>query len=256
MTKTISISIHVDGYYGLKKGVPKMLALFKKYNIRASFFVNLGREANLIELLKYRNKKRIKEKDKMVVSRYTKLELACMCLLNRKMGSGNIKLLRKIKELGHEVNPHAWSHLKWSKDFLNFDYKKELMRMVVTHKKAFGKNPIGFTPPAWKYDSRILEEIKKIGIRYLGIEGPGKGIKNHNGTFLIPLSFEKNLEELEGEGLSEEEILGLYKREISKEYVNLYFHADYEGIKRIRVLEKILKMIDPSKVKTYEELIK
>ena len=256
MTKTISISVHVDGYYGFKIGISNMLRLFKKYNIGASFFVNLGREANIIDLLKYRNKNRINERDKRVVSRYTKLQLACMCLLNRKIGSGNISLLRRIKSFGHEVNPHAWSHLKWSKDFSNFNYKKEIGLMNKIHKRAFGTNPEGFSPPDWKYDSRILKELKNLGFKYLGINGPGDKIKKVEGISLIPLSFDKNLEELEGEGLTSEQILQIYKKEISKNYVNLYFHADYEGIRGLRMFEKILQLIDSKKVKTYGELIK
>jgi len=54
---TFSISIHVDGYYGLVKGVPNLLNLFDNYGIKATFFVNMGKEANLFQILKYRKKK-------------------------------------------------------------------------------------------------------------------------------------------------------------------------------------------------------
>ena len=118
---SISISIHVDGYYGLTKGVDNLLRLFDKYKIKVSFFVNMGKEANILELLKHRSQD-LKEEDKGIVKRYSKIQLIKMVLLSRKLGHGNCKILRKILEKGHEVNPHSWSHLKWSKNF-----KKQLL---------------------------------------------------------------------------------------------------------------------------------
>jgi len=74
------------------------------------------------------------------------------------------------------------------------------------------------------------------------------------GLNVIPLSFGKNVEELENEGKTRDEILELYRKELKKKYVNLYFHADYEGLAGIGMFEEILKMIGNKRTKLYNEL--
>ena len=250
---SISISIHVDGYYGLKKGVDNLLKLFDKYNIKASFFVNMGKEANILELLKYRSK-RLKKGDKGIAKRYSKSQLIKMALLSRKLGHGNCKILRKIISKGHEVNPHSWSHLKWSKNFEEMNYEKEIEMMKQSFFRCTEKKPKGFIPPTWKINDDVLEVLKKEGFEYVGIN---KGKKQkRKGILLIPLSFPKNIEELLNEGKKREEIVTIYKKELKKEYVNLYFHADFEGIRGIRLFEEVLKLINPEKVITYEEILR
>ena len=49
------LRVDVDGYYGLVEGVPALIDLFQELGIRASFFFNMGREANLLEILRYRS---------------------------------------------------------------------------------------------------------------------------------------------------------------------------------------------------------
>jgi len=250
---SISISIHVDGYYGLTRGVENLLRLFDKYGIKASFFINMGREANILELLKHRSKG-LKKEDKGIVKRYSKGQLMKMSLLSRKLGHGNCKIIRKIISKGHEVNPHSWSHLKWSKNFQKMDSKKEIKKMKQSFIKCTGKSPKGFAPPTWKINDFLLEELKKQGFEYVGVNKGKKQTKK--GILIIPLSFSKNIEELLNEGKRREEIISIYKKELKKKYVNLYFHADFEGLRGIRIFEEVLKLIDPKKVITYNEILK
>jgi peptidoglycan/xylan/chitin deacetylase (PgdA/CDA1 family) len=252
----INISIHVDGYYGLIKGVPNLLRLFDKYNIRASFFVNMGREANIFQILKYRKSSQISKEDRKVSSRYSKRKLIEMALLNRKMGQGHGKLLREIKARGHEVNPHCWSHLLWSKNFSKVDHLSEIRKMRKSYFDIFGVRPKGFAPPTWKFNDKVIEILKREGFEYLAVNDCFPKICKRRGLNVVPLSFGKNIEELENEGRSHEEILKIYRKKMKERYVNLYFHADYEGLVGIGIFEEILKMIGNRKTKTYEELLK
>ncbi len=45
LEKTVALRVDVDTSRGLKKGIPKLLDLFRKYSVPASFFiVMIGRE--------------------------------------------------------------------------------------------------------------------------------------------------------------------------------------------------------------------
>jgi len=253
---TVSISVHVDGYYGLVNGVPNLLRLFDKHNIKATFFVNMGREANIFQILKYRKGSQISNEDKKVSSRYSKRELLEMALMNRTLGHSHGKLLLEIKARGHEVNPHCWSHLLWSKNFSNINYLDEIRKMKKSYFDIFGTNPKGFAPPTWKFNDEVVEILKKEGFEYLAVNDCFPRICKKHGLNIIPLSFGKNVEELENKGKSTDDILNIYRNELKKKYVNLYFHADYEGLAGLWIFEEILKMIGKRKVLTYEKLLK
>lgn len=251
---TFSISVHVDGYYGLTKGVPNLLKLFDEYNIKATFFINMGREASLFQLFRYWRGNSINVSDMKVISRYSKRQMLEMLFMNRALGHKHPKLLKEIKRRGHEVNPHCWSHLLWSKNFDKIDKEGQLLKMKEAYYNIFKRNPKGFAPPTWKFDKNVIVSLKKQGFEYLATSGPATGMTTKNGLKIIPLSFSKNIEELLNEGMSEREILELYRRELNKKYVNLYFHSDFEGLGGIKLFEEVLKLVKNKKTTLYSDL--
>ena len=42
LKQTIILKTDVDTYEGLRKGVPNLINIFDKYNIRATFFIAMG----------------------------------------------------------------------------------------------------------------------------------------------------------------------------------------------------------------------
>lgn len=249
---SISISIHVDGYYGLTEGVPKLLNLFDKYKIKASFFVNMGREAHLLEILRYKKNTTQKEG---IIKRYSLKELVKILILNRKIGSGNFSILREIKRKGHEVNPHCWSHLKWSQNFKKINQLEELKKIEKSYLKCFHSPPKGFVAPTWKWNQKTINLLKKLKYNYLATDNQFATPFLKEELLIIPLSFKSTPEELLNKGFSEKEILCLYEKEIKKDYVNLYFHADYEGRKGIDLFEKILKLIEKNNTILYKDIL-
>jgi len=250
----VSISVHVDGYYGLVNGIPRMLKLFDRYGLKATFFVNMGREANIFEIFKYRRGSQISAADKKVVSRYSKKQKLAMLLLNRPLGHNYGKLLRYMESKGHEVEPHCWSHLLWSKNFNGVDILKQVKKMKKSYREIFGKNPRGFAPPTWKFNDKVINILRDEGFEYLAVDACMNRTSEVNGLKIIPLSFEKNIEELEDEGKNSSEILEIFRKELGKDDADIYFHADYEGIAGIGLFEEILKMIDKEKILTYGEI--
>jgi len=174
-----------------------------------------------------------------------------MALLSRKLGHGNKRILIEILKRGHELNPHSWSHLIWSKNFEEMNHRREIFLMKKSFIRCTGKTPKGFAPPTWKIDDRTLKELKNQGFEYVSIDQGKK--EKRNGIKIIPLSFPNSIEELLNEGKSREEILDIYRRELKKKNASLYFHADFEGLKGIRLFEEVLKMIDPKKIKLIGE---
>ena len=250
----INISVHVDGYYGLRYGVGDMLDLFDKYKIKACFFINMGGEAGLFKILKYRTKG-LKKSDKSIGQRYTKMQIIRMLLMPKMLGNANCKILNEIKSRGHEVNPHCWSHLLWSKNFKKIDIPNEFSKMCNSFENCVYETPRGFAPPTWKWDARVLNEMKKHKMEYLSVDKGGKPYFK-NGILIIPLTFNRTPEELLNKGLNKKQVIEVYKKHIkNRGYVNLYFHADYEGIFGLDILESILKLLKGKKTNTFEEIL-
>ncbi len=250
-----SVSVHVDGYYGLKYGVTNLLELFKKYNIKATFFVNMGREAGIFKILKYRTKE-LKKSDKEIVNRYSKIQMLRMLFFPRALGYKNCKILKQIKDAGHEVNPHCWSHLLWSKNFDKMDIENQIKKMKESFVRCLNQEPTGFAPPTWKWNSRVIDFLKKAGFSYISTNNAKfSKITKSNGITLIPLTYDKTPEEMLNEGMSEKEVIKYYKEKVIKKEFNIYFHADYEGIRGLKLTEEILKLINPKTLKTYTEIV-
>jgi undecaprenyl phosphate-alpha-L-ara4FN deformylase len=242
------ISIHVDGYYGLVKGVPRMLKILDKYNMKASFFVTLGRESNIFEIISHRRENKIKRINN-VPRRYSTVQKAAIVLLNRKIGMGHKEILHEIEKRGHEVNPHCWQHLQWSSNFNNLDKTKEFSKICSSFNKIMGHNPTGFVPPVWKYDNDVLNALKNNKFEYICIRDERKKPFFSNGLVFLPLSLDYAPEEMLLNGLNEEQLLNLYKEEIKKGYSHVYFHADFEGTVGIELFEKILNILSNQKTK-------
>jgi peptidoglycan/xylan/chitin deacetylase (PgdA/CDA1 family) len=237
---SVKISIHVDGYYGLVEGVPNLLKLFKKYRINATFYVNMGRESFILDYLKY--KRNQMENTLKLVERYTLLQKMFMVFLRRGLGYKHCRILNRILKEGHKLGIHCWNHLEWSKNFKNFDYKKQIYLSKKFYIKCTGEEPKKFVAPTWKIDKRILSELKKQGFEEVQIQkGQRKQIQNDFGLRFDELTFDKTIEELLNEKKNKTEILEIYKKEMKKKNANVYFHADYEGRNGIKLMEEILR---------------
>jgi peptidoglycan/xylan/chitin deacetylase (PgdA/CDA1 family) len=202
----------------------------------------MGRESSIIDHLLNLKKKSKSEKGQLKSLRYSTVQKMIMVLMCRKLGGEHKEIIKRIEKFGHEVNPHCWSHFQWSKKFERIDQEKEIEKAIASYRKILKKNPTGFAPPQWRYNARTIEilENKKIGYLSTPVE---TSPKNKNGrTRIIPLSYNKTIEELVAEGKKIEEIVKIYRQEFKKPYVNWYFHADYEGRGGIHYLEKILNI--------------
>ncbi len=244
------ISIHVDGYYGLMEGVPRLLNLFDKYNIIATFYVNMGREASIRRILKYyaksfiKNNKKDSEKTKGTVRRYTRDELIKTLLLRRKIGSGHPEMLKEIEKKGHVVEPHCWSHLEWSRDFRKMNKREEIQKMKKSFFECLGRDPKSFAPPMWQIDDDSLKILAEEGFENVCVlEKDASRLNPPKEVNLDVLTFEKTIEELLNEGKSEEEIMKIYEKESKKKNAHVYFHADFEGRRGIDLFEELLRRV-------------
>lgn len=171
--RILGLKIDVDTYQGMKRGVPRLLALLKEEGLTATFFLSIGPDASgraVFQLLK--NPRFLK---KMVRTRAASLYGLRTALYGTLLPSPMIALsfpdlVRQIMEEGHEVQFHAWDHRRWQ-DELSLQtepwIRDWLRRGIDGFERLTGKKPTAFGAPAWLIDDRVLSLAADLGFEYI-----------------------------------------------------------------------------------------
>ena len=246
-----SLRIDLESNKGIREGVPKILALLKKYNIKASFYLAMGGESNLFELLRYRKKL----PGKRGVSVFSKLEMFRMIFFPMDFVVKNQKVLQKILMEGHELGIHGWKHREWTRGLEKIDVRKAVRKAVRRYINIFNMRPNSFCAPAFRTNNEVIKILSKEGIYVISdIEGISpKKIKN---LINVPITLKGKdntpiIEFCIGEGLSDKEIFEKIVSEIEKKnYSSMYIHGLFECREKIELLEKLFKWLNENKIET------
>ncbi|MFX0135882.1 MAG: polysaccharide deacetylase family protein [Candidatus Hodarchaeota archaeon] len=106
--------------------IPRLLDLFGKHNIKATFFI-VGKDA----------------------------------LLKR-----NSALLRKISDMGHEIANHTMNHVQNFIGLSKEEKENEIKAMDELVTDIIGKKIVGFRAPGWNIDNETIEILEKRNYLY------------------------------------------------------------------------------------------
>lgn len=250
--KTFTLRVDLESDKGIKYGLPKFLDLLKKYNLKASFYLVMGGESNIIEILKHRDKMTSSKERKIKI--WTLKDKIRMAALPRDFVKNNIKILRKILEEGHELGIHGWKHREWTRGLKNIDIEKTVSKAIRKYEKFFGKKPISFAAPGFNTDDKVLQVLEKEGIRFIS-DFSGENTKKYGKIKNVPITIcgrrkTPIIEYLVSEGKKDEEIIKIIQEEIKKRKIaSFYIHGLFEARFKIRLLEEIFKFIKKNKIK-------
>lgn len=177
---TVGLRVDVDTLRGTREGVVKLLDLFDKYSIQASFFFcvgpdNMGR--HLWRLLRPAFLK------KMLRSKAASL-YGWDILLQGTFWPGTIigrklaPIIKATADAGHEIGLHAWDHHAWQMQLEAWD--REHIHEAIA-KGVEGLTDILGTPPTcsavagWKCNEAVLLEKEKFPFTY-NSDGRGDAI--------------------------------------------------------------------------------
>lgn len=241
MKKEFAIRIDLESQRGIRDGLPRILKLFKKHNVKGSFYLTMGGESNIFEILKNRGK--LKTAGTRKIKLWTIKDKLRMVLMPTDFVKKNKVLLKRIINEEHELGLHGWKHLEWTRNLDEVDVEKRLNQMIYRYKRYFGTYPRSWTSPGFNINKRVLLKLKKKGITHISDFDKKKnveGIKN------IPITIcGKNrmpfIEYWAGEGKSDNEIFEIFKRELrGKNFVSFYLHGMFEGRFKIDLLERMI----------------
>ncbi len=172
MNNIIGIKVDVDTYRGMRKGVPVLLELFKKYNINASFFVPMGKDDTGWTIKRvFKRKGFLKNTGRVgVVNTYgIKTLLYGLLLPGPEIARKNLNLLHKIMDEGHELGIHGYDHVYWHDHIkhLNREKTEEVLHKAFdVYRDITKKNPKSFAAPGWMINTHSLRFFEENNFVY------------------------------------------------------------------------------------------
>ena len=259
MGKVFALRIDIESDKGIKFGLPKILCLLKKYNLKASFYLTMGGESNLFELLKYRKKLKGERKIKV----FSFLEKLRMIFFPGDFVKNNHVILKRILDEGHELGIHGWKHRAWTRGLEKIDIKMELIKAINKYQKIFGRKPVSFSAPGFNTNREVIRFLERQGLKVISDLPGEKPFKIKDTKIInIPITLKGRnnsplIESLAAEGYGDEEILKIIKKEIMKRNLStLYGHCLFECIKKIKLMEDLFIFLlqKDIKVKRIEDI--
>jgi undecaprenyl phosphate-alpha-L-ara4FN deformylase len=169
----LGLKIDVDTYWGMKNGVPRLLQVFRDFQVRGTFFLSIGPDNSgraVFQLLKNPLflKKMLRTKAASLYGWRT--ALYGTLLPAPKIALSFPELVHQIIQDGHEVQFHAWDHRRWQ-DELPDKTEPWIQNWFASGIRGFeeltGHKPSSFGAPSWLIDERVLKIIAGYRFDYL-----------------------------------------------------------------------------------------
>jgi len=171
LSALLGLRVDVDTLRGTRRGVPELLRILDRHQLRASFFFSVGPDnmgRNLWRLLDPAFLK------KMLRSRAPSLYGWDVLLMGTawpglKIGPRCREMIRDVAGAGHEIGVHAWDHFTWQHRLDRLSALRIAAESLRAHDliaEIAGKAPTCAAAPGWKVSADMLELRDQLNYRY------------------------------------------------------------------------------------------
>lgn len=160
--KIIGLKIDVDTYEGMKNGVPVLLDLLRQFNIKASFFVPMGRDHTGWTVKRVFTRKGFLKKANRVGVLETygiRTLMHGLLLPGPEIARKNRSTLKEIVVQGHELGIHGYDHINWHDHVKEWDEAKTsaiLNHACREYEDLLGTKASSFAAPGWMVNVHAL----------------------------------------------------------------------------------------------------
>jgi len=168
----VALKVDCDTALGTRDGIPRLLALFDRKKIRATFFFSLGPDRSGRAALRVFTREGFLKK--MLRSRAPSLYpirtmLSGTLLPAPAIGRVCREAIRSVAAAGHETGVHAWDHVgwhdglpKWAPERVAGEYRK----LHEEYRAIFGTTAHASACPGWTVSEAYLAEREKYPLLY------------------------------------------------------------------------------------------
>lgn len=243
----VGLRIDVDTFRGTKLGVPKLLEIFEKHGVKASFFFTVGPDNMGRHIWRLLRPAFLK---KMLRSKAASL-YGYDILIRGTIWPGPVigRKLRHIIEAtdtaGHEIGLHAWDHHKWQMktDTMSAEQlRSEITKGYDMLKAITGRDLPCSAVAGWRCTDQTLVEKDAFPFQYNSdcrgdsIFSPGEGMAPQ-----IPVTLPTYDELVGQDGVDNSNYNDAILKLIKRDALNVYtIHAEVEGIVCADMFEELI----------------
>ena len=168
----IALKVDCDTAEGTRRGIPRLLSLFEKKGIRATFFFTLGPDRSGRAILRVFTRKGFLKK--MLRSRAPSLYpirtmLSGTLLPAPVIGRACRDAIRSAASAGHETGVHAWDHVAWHDGLARWSPARiagEYRQLHDAYEAILGGAAHASACPGWTVSDAYLAEREKYPLLY------------------------------------------------------------------------------------------
>lgn len=166
------LKVDVDTRVGLVRGVPRLLELFARLGLKASFFVAMGPDHSGRALKRiFRPGFLRKQLRSGAASSYGPVTMLYGLLLPGPIiAASSPGTIRDCLAAGHEVGLHGWDHVFWHDRLRTLSRPQvrcELVRAAGLFRDITGMDPAAFAAPGWQVTDDALELMVELGFSHV-----------------------------------------------------------------------------------------
>jgi undecaprenyl phosphate-alpha-L-ara4FN deformylase len=167
----IGLKVDVDTLRGTREGVPRLVALLKRFGCDATFYFSVGPDHTGRALRRvFRKGFAQKVARTSVVKHYgIKTLLYGVLLPGPDIGRRAGDVMRSVRDAGFEVGLHTYDHVRWQ-DYVagaGADWtRREFERGIEAFTRVFGFAPASHAAAGWQINSHALRLELEYGLVY------------------------------------------------------------------------------------------
>lgn len=175
----IALKVDVDTLRGTQEGVPRLLQLFERHGLRATFLFSVGPDHTGWALRRVFRRGFLAKVSRTSVVRHYGLRTLAYGVLwpGPDIGLRAAAPMRGCRDAGHECGLHAWDHVRWQDNVRarNARWTREQMeRGYQRFGEIFGAPPATHGAAGWQTNEHGLAQIDRWAMRWAS-DGRGTG---------------------------------------------------------------------------------
>ena len=252
--KQVVLKVDVDTYLGTLHGVPALLELFERFNVKASFLFSVGPDNTGRAIRRVFRKGFLQKVGRTsVVSHYGFRTLMNGVLkpgphIGKRAGS----IMQQVAAKGHEVGIHCYDHVRWQDNVAVKDHdwtRREMDKALVAFRRAVHMDPQTIGAAGWQINRHVIALEEQMGISYASdVRGREPFFPTMEGTgsscIQLPTTLPTLDEIIGSDGIDSsncwETVLEKSRQPLPCGHVYT-LHAELEGMKLIPVMQALLE---------------